>query len=59
MIRIHRFHDEVAIWFGEGQTHYINIEDAKILAEQLARYVKDIESIKFADSTIKTFKSGE
>jgi hypothetical protein len=53
--QIHRFHDKVAMYLGDGQTVYLKPHDAMVLASKMLECYRDIEARRFRDSTFATF----
>lgn len=46
----HRFHDNVAIWIGDGETVYLTAKDARKLARAINKTVRSIERESYLDS---------
>lgn len=44
---VHRFHDEVAVHVGDGQTTYLSAKQARKLARALNKAAKSVETESF------------
>ena len=52
---LHRFHDQVALWLGNGETLYLDPNQALKIARALNKCAKEIKTgVKFQDSKINT-----
>lgn len=56
-MQVHRFHDAVAVYLGNGETVYIDPDVALNMFKQVRECVKDIDARPFVDSTFKTYSS--
>lgn len=52
--QVHRFHDKVAIYIGNGQTCYLTEKEARKISAFLLEAAKDIKRFKFVDGKFKT-----
>lgn len=52
--QVHRFHNNVAIYVGSGETVYLSPAQAHRIARALNAGARDIELVKFTDSTLST-----
>jgi hypothetical protein len=55
MAQIHRFHDKVAIYLGNGETVYLTADEALELGSELTRYGNDVRNKTYLDSQIGTY----
>lgn len=52
---LHRFGDDVAIWIGEGETEYLDFNQAMRLKNALNKYIREMrDHVSFQDSKINT-----
>ena len=51
MASVHRFHDKVAIYVGDGSTTYLTAKQARALARALRDCAKSVVDEKFVDSS--------
>lgn len=51
MASVHRFHDKVAVYVGNGGTTYLTAKQARKLARALAACAKSVVDEKFVDSS--------
>ena len=53
--QVHRFHDNVAVYIGTGETVYLSPHQARELGQALIDTANDCDDCKFTDSKIGTF----
>lgn len=53
---VHRFHDQVAIYVGTGETVYLAAHEADQLGKALVRFAKDTKNNTFQESQLHTFR---
>jgi len=51
---LHRFHNTVAIYLGDGETIYLTPKEARKIAAGLFKFARDIETKDFSDSQVHT-----
>ena len=51
---VHRFHDQVAIYVGDGSTTYLTAKQARALARALRDCAKSVVDERFVDSAFGT-----
>ena len=54
--QVHRFHDTVAAYIGEGPTTYMTPHQARELGKALIAAADDTDTVKFTQSTLETFE---
>jgi hypothetical protein len=52
--QVHRFHDSVALFVGDGSTCYLTMKQARELAIALLNCSNDVSDRKFTDSQLGT-----
>lgn len=53
--QVHRFHDTVAVYVGDGQTTYLTPDQAIELGQALAAFGYDVNNVPFVESTLPTY----
>lgn len=56
-VQVHRFHNGVAVYVGDGQTVYLHPKDARKLSRAINKAARSCETEKFADSSCGTFSA--
>lgn len=51
---VHRFHDKVAVYVGDGGTTYLSAKQAEALAKALRACAKSVKTEKFSESNFNT-----
>lgn len=53
-IQVHRFHNKVAIYVGDGETCYLTLREARQLAEMLHSGADSVQNEDFVNSSFVT-----
>ena len=56
--QVHRFHDTVAAYLGNGETTYMTPYQARELGKALIEIADDCDKVRFVDSHVGTFHGG-